>query len=81
MTAERVMAGEERDQNAGKAVAGRQIGVGASLHGGDLDHAGEAGGGAGEETSDEMSLPTLRPDDLGGADIAAGDARRRTETV
>ena len=56
MTAKRILPRQERDQNAGKAVAGRQIGVGAALHGGDLDHAGEAGGGAGEKADDEDEL-------------------------
>ena len=50
MTAERVLPREERHQDAGKAVAGREIGVGAALHGGDFHHAGEAGGRAGRES-------------------------------
>ena len=40
---ERIVPREERDQDAGKAVARREIGVGAAVHGGDFDHAGEAG--------------------------------------
>ena len=44
---QRILPREERDQDAGVAVAGRERGVGAALHGRDLDHAGEPGGGAG----------------------------------
>ncbi len=42
MIAERILPRQERHQNAGEAVARREIGVGAALHGRDLDHAGEA---------------------------------------
>src|SRR6185312_5573400 len=34
---ERILPGEEGDEDAGEAVARRKVGVGASLHGGDLD--------------------------------------------
>jgi len=53
---------------------GRKIGIGAALHGGDFHHAGEAGGGAGEETNNENELADAQAHDLGGADIAAGNA-------
>ena len=62
-----------------EAVARRQIGVGAALHGGDLHHAGEPGGGAGEKAGDQNELADAEPHDLGGADIAAGDARGEAE--
>ena len=47
---ERIMPGEERHQDAGEAVAGREIGVGAALHGGHFDHAGEPRRGAARES-------------------------------
>src|SRR5262249_51889905 len=46
---ERILPRQERDQDARETVAGGEIGVGAALHGRDLDHAGESGAGAGEE--------------------------------
>ena len=70
---------EERHQDAGEAVAGREIGVGAALHGRDLDHAGETRGGAAEQADDQDQLADAEPDHLGGAHIAAGDARREAE--
>ena len=39
---QRILPRQEGDQDAGEAVAGREVGVGAALHGGDLDHAGKA---------------------------------------
>ena len=36
------------DEDAGVAIARRERGAGAALHGGDLDHAGKPGGGAAE---------------------------------
>src|ERR1700730_16770991 len=39
---QRILPGQERDQDAGEAVACGQVGVGAALYGGDLDHAGKA---------------------------------------
>ena len=40
---ERIVPREEGHQDAGEAVAGGEIGVGAALDGGDLEHAGEPG--------------------------------------
>ena len=77
---QRIVPRQERHQDSGEAVAGREIGVGAALHGGDLDHAGETGRRAGEEAGDQdRDWPTLKSDDLGGADVAAGDPRREAE--
>ena len=45
---ERIVAREEGDEDAGIAVAGDERGVGRAVHGGDLEHAGEPGEGAGE---------------------------------
>src|SRR5438034_9369470 len=47
---ERILPRQEGDENAGKTIAGREIGVGAALHRGDLDHAGKASGSAREKT-------------------------------
>ena len=71
---QRIVPRQEGDQDAGKAVAGGEIGVGAALHGRDLDHAGEAGRGRRRESrSIRISLPTPRPDDL----ARRGRCRRR----
>ena len=75
----RIVPRQERHQDAGVAVADRQIGVGASLHRGNLDHAGETGRGAGEKAGDEDEPPDVETDHLGGADVAAGDPRRKSE--
>ncbi len=48
MMASGLMAGQEGDEDAGVAIAGRQRGIGAALHGGDLDHAGQSGKAAGQ---------------------------------
>src|SRR3954451_18356301 len=53
---ERILPRQEGDQDAGKAVAGGKVGIGAALHRGDLDHAGEAGAGAGQETDGQDQL-------------------------
>ena len=37
------------------------------------------GGGAGEKANDENELADAEANDLGGADIAAGDTRREAE--
>ena len=55
MIGERIVAGEEGDEDAGEAVAGDQRGVGAAVDGGDLDHAGEPGAGAGEDAGRRRS--------------------------
>src|SRR5206468_366391 len=46
---QRILPRQERDQNARKAIAGGEVGVGAALHGGDFDHSGKAGAGAGQK--------------------------------
>ena len=79
MMAKRILPRQERDQNAGKAVARREIGVSAPLHGCDFHHAGKTGCRAGKKTNDENKLADAQAHDFGGADIAAGDARRKAE--
>src|SRR6478736_10097408 len=44
-----IMPRQERDQDSSETVSRGEIGIGAALHGGDLDHAGETGSRAGEE--------------------------------
>src|ERR1700686_1631943 len=44
---ERVLPRQEGDEDGGKTGTGGEVGVGAALHGGDLDHAGKTGRGAG----------------------------------
>ena len=66
------MSREEGHEDAGKAVAGGEIGVGAALDGGDFDHAREPGRAAGEETHQQDQFADAEPDDLCGADVAAG---------
>src|SRR5664279_2440867 len=61
---QRILPRQERDEDAGKAVTGGEVGVGAALHGGDLDHAGKAGRGAGEKADDEDQLADTEADDL-----------------
>ena len=50
---QRVMPGEEGDEDAGEAVAGDQRGIGLAVDGGDLEEAGEAGAGAGDDAADD----------------------------
>ena len=71
---QRILPRQEGDEDAGKAIAGGEIGVGAALHGGDFDHAGKAGRAAGEETDRQDQFADAKAHDLGGADVAAGDA-------
>src|SRR5450631_2758683 len=40
---ERILPRQERDKDTGETVTGGEVGVGAALHGGDLDHSGKAG--------------------------------------
>src|ERR1700722_6189778 len=42
---QRILPRQKRDQDPGEAVARGEIGIGASLHGGDLDHSGKARAG------------------------------------
>src|SRR5262245_42822424 len=53
---ERILPRQERNEDAGETVARGEVGVGAALHGGDLDHAGKASEGAGDEADGEDQL-------------------------
>ena len=65
---ERMLAREERDQDAGVAVAGDERGVGAAVHRRDLGHAREAGGAAAEtQVTITIMRRTGRPGHEGGA--------------
>ena len=79
MIGQRILPRQEGDEDAGKAIAGGEIGVGAALHGGDLDHAGEAGRAAGEKADRQDELADAKSDDLRGADVAAGNPRGEAE--
>ena len=76
---ERILPRQEGDEDAGEAVAGGEVGVGAALHRGDLDHAGEAGRRAGQKADGQDQPADAEADDLGGADVAAGDPRGEAE--
>src|SRR6202041_3490493 len=76
---QRILPRQEGAQDAGEAVTGRKVGVGAALHRGDFDHAGEAGRCARQKTDGHDQSADAEADDFGGADIAAGDARGETE--
>src|SRR5580704_1160695 len=70
---QRILPRQEGDQDAGEAVTGGEVGIGAALNRRDFDHAGEAGRGARQKTDGQDQLADAETDDLGGADIAAGD--------
>src|ERR1700722_5954000 len=38
---QRILPRQEGNQDAGEAVTGREVGIGAALHGGDFDHSGK----------------------------------------
>src|SRR5215510_5429221 len=76
---ERILPGEEGNEDTGEAVAGGQIGVGAALHSRDFDHPRETCGSTREETDGQNQLADGKADDLCRADIAAGHARRKAE--
>jgi len=76
---ERILSREEGDENAGEAVARREIGIGAALHGRDFDHTGKTRGATGKEADGEDQFADTEADDLGGADIATGNARGKAE--
>src|SRR6185312_13997221 len=46
---QRILPRQESDEDTGKTIAGREIGVGAALHRGDFDHAGKASRAAREK--------------------------------
>ena len=77
---QRVVAREERDQDAGVAVAGDQRGVGAAVDRRDLDHAGEPGAGAGERAGGDDQLAdrqALQPARRAGCRRRCGRRSRR----
>src|SRR3954471_24802659 len=76
---ERILPRQEGDENPCEAVARGEVGVGAPLHGGDLDHAGKARGAAGEEADGQDQLADIEADDLRSADVAAGNTRGEAE--
>src|ERR1700688_2758954 len=75
----RILPRQKGDENPGKAVAGGEDGVGAALHGGELDHPRKAGRSAGQETDSHDQFAAPEADDPGGANVAAGDARGEAE--
>src|SRR5580698_2321778 len=75
----RILPRQERDQDSSEAVAGGKVGVGAALDGGDLDHSGKPGASACDKADGQDQFADGEADDLGGADIAAGDARGEAE--
>ena len=68
---DRIVPREERDEDAGEAIARGKRGVGASLNRGDLEKAGEPGAGPRDRRAGDDQL--VRPQSLreGGAKIAA----------
>src|SRR5580704_11685874 len=69
-----ILSRQESDEDARETITGGEIGVGAALHGGDLDHAGKAGRGACEKTDGHNQSADTEANDPGGANVAAGDA-------
>ena len=74
-----IVPGQERHQDAGEAVAGRQRGIGPALDGRDLEIAREARAGAGERAAGEDQPADRQALRLGGPHVAAGDAGREAE--
>src|SRR6267142_3710583 len=69
---QRILPRQEGNQNAGKAITGGEIGVGAALHGRDLDHARKAGRAARQKADRQDQFTDAESDDPGRADVAAG---------
>src|SRR5260370_22366641 len=63
---QRILPRQEGNQDAGKAVTGRQVGVGAALHGGDFDHSRKARRGSRQETDGHDQLADTAAHDPGG---------------
>ena len=76
MIANGFMARDERDQDAGIAVAGDQRGVRVGVHRRDLDRAGEARAAAAERAGEQDQAVRRQPDELRRAQVAADDAHR-----
>ncbi len=73
---QRIVPGEEGDEDAGVTIARGKRGIGAALHGGHLDHAGKACKTAGDRREADDQPADRQTLDLCGANIAAGDTGR-----
>ena len=76
---QRILPRQEGNKDAGETVAGGEIGVGAALHGGDLDHARKAGRAAREKADRQDQFADAEAHDLRRADVAAGNPRGEAE--
>ena len=76
---QRIMARQERDENAGEAIAGRQRGVGAALDRRHFEEAGEPGAAAGDHRAADDQLADRQALRERGAEIAARHPRREAE--
>src|SRR6267142_3887723 len=76
---QRIVPRQEGDEDAGEAVTGREVGVGAALNGSDLDHAGQPGGAACKKTNGQDQFADAESDDFGSTDVATRDPRREAE--
>src|SRR5216684_3400538 len=66
----RILPRQKCNKNTRKTVAGGKVGVGAALHGRDLDHSGEAGRRARQKADRQNELADAKAHDLGRADLA-----------
>ena len=71
---------QERDENAGKAVAGGERSVGAALDRGHFEEAGEPCAGAGDRRASDDEPPDRQALRERSAEIAARDPRREAES-
>ena len=76
---QRIVAGEERHENAGEAVTGGERRVGAPLDGRDLEKSRQPGAGAGDRRAADDEPADRQPLRERGAKIAARDPRREAE--
>src|SRR5882724_5008325 len=76
---QRIVPRQEGDEDAGKTIAGREIGVGAALHGGDLDHACQTSRAACEKADRQDAFVDAKSYDLRRADVAASNSRGEAE--
>src|SRR3979411_2999086 len=65
----RILPRQEGNKDTGKTVAGGEVGVGAALHGRDLDHSGEAGRRARQKADRQNELADAEAHDLRRANI------------
>src|SRR6476660_2243420 len=75
----RILPRQERNEDSGEAIARSEIGIGSALHRGDLDHPRKTRRCTGQETDGHDQLADAKTYDFGGANIAAGNARGKTE--